>query len=125
MEKVIDRNAKKRKDRNTTERNKNGWMDFIERKEGQVWKDIWNGNWRQCWKCEQVCWQVPRGFFIGTFISEPPDQMLSYDFPGSFRNRKYAESNSGQERTKSGTLPVTDKDLASTYVLCCLSPTCP
>ena len=28
--------------------------------------------------------------------------MLSYDFPGSFRNGKYAEDNSGQERTKSG-----------------------
>ena len=51
--------------------------------------------------------------------------VLSYDFPGSFRNGKYAENNSGQERTKSGTLPVTDKDLASTYVLCRLSPTCP
>ena len=51
--------------------------------------------------------------------------LLSYDFPGSFRNRKYAGDNSGQERTKSGTLPVTDKDLASTYVLCHLSPTCP
>ena len=51
--------------------------------------------------------------------------MLSYDFPGSFRNGKYAENNSGQERTKSGTLPVTDKDLASTYVLCRPSPTCP
>ena len=51
--------------------------------------------------------------------------VLSYDFPGSFWNGKYVEDNSGQERTKSGTLPVTDKDLASTYVLCCLSPTCP
>ena len=51
--------------------------------------------------------------------------VLSYDFPGSFRNGKYAEDNSGQERTKSGMLPVTDKDLASTYVLCHLSPTCP
>ena len=61
-----------------------------------------------------------------TLISKwknPP--VLSYDFPGSFRNGKYAEDNSGQERTKSGTLPVTDKDLASTYVLCHLSPTCP
>ena len=44
---------------------------------------------------------------------------------GSFRNGKYVENNSGQERTKSRTLPVTDKDLASTYVLCRLSPTCP
>ena len=52
-------------------------------------------------------------------------QVLSYDFPGSFQNRKYAENNSRQERTKSGTLPVTDKDLASTYVLCHPSPTCP
>ena len=51
--------------------------------------------------------------------------LLSYDFLGSFRNRKYVENNSGQERTKSGMLPVTDKDLASTYVLCHLSPTCP
>ena len=51
--------------------------------------------------------------------------MLSYDFPGSFRNGKYAENNSGQERIKSGTLPVTDKDLASTYMLCRPSPTCP
>ena len=51
--------------------------------------------------------------------------MLSYDFPGSFWNGKYAESNSRQERTKSGMLPVTDKDLASTYVLCHPSPTCP
>ena len=51
--------------------------------------------------------------------------VLSYDLPGSFRNGKYAENNSGQERTKSRTLPVTDKDLASTYVLCCPSPTCP
>ena len=41
--------------------------------------------------------------------------LLSYDFPGSFWNRKYAENNSRQERTKSG------KDLASTYVLCRLS----
>ena len=28
--------------------------------------------------------------------------VLSYDFPGSFQNGKYAEDNSGQERTKSG-----------------------
>ena len=51
--------------------------------------------------------------------------VLSYDFPGSLQNGKYAENNSGQERTKSRMLPVTDKDLASTYVLCCPSPTCP
>ena len=51
--------------------------------------------------------------------------VLSYDFPRSFWNGKYAEDNSGQERTKSGMLPVTDKDLASTYVLCRPSPTCP
>ena len=38
------------------------------------------------------------------------NKLLSYDFPGSFRNGKYAENNSGQERTKSGMLPVTDKD---------------
>ena len=48
--------------------------------------------------------------------------VLSYDFPGSFRNGKYVENNSRQERTKSRTLPVTDKDLASTYVLCCVVP---
>ena len=57
-------------------------------------------------------------------IDEQQD-LLSYDFLGSFRNRKYAEDNSGQERTKSRMLPVTDKDLASTYVLCHPSPTCP
>ena len=51
--------------------------------------------------------------------------LLSYDFPGYFRNGKYAEDKSGQERTKSRTLPVTDKDLASMYVLCHPSPTCP
>ena len=43
--------------------------------------------------------------------------MLSYDFPGSFWNGKYAENNSRQEGTKSRMLPVTDKDLAST--MCC------
>ena len=58
MEKVIE----KRKDGNTMERNKNGRMDFIEWKEGRDWKDIWNGNWRQCRKCEQVCWRVTKKF---------------------------------------------------------------
>ena len=55
----------------------------------------------------------------------PGAPLLSYDLPWSFWNGKYVENNSGQERTKSGTLPVTDKDLASMYVLCHLSPTCP
>ena len=32
MEKVIDRNAMKRKDGNTMERNKNGQMDLLNRK---------------------------------------------------------------------------------------------
>ena len=52
-------------------------------------------------------------------------KMLSYKFPGSFQNGKDVENNSRQECTKSGTLPVTDKDLASMYVLCHPSPTCP
>ena len=51
--------------------------------------------------------------------------VLSYNFLWSIWNGKDVENNSGQECTKSGTLPVTDKDLASMYVLCCLSPTCP
>ena len=46
----------------TTERNKNGRTDFIEWKKGQVWKDIWNGNRRQCRKHEQVRWQVTKRF---------------------------------------------------------------
>ena len=61
----------------------------------------------------------------GIIVETDNNTVLSYDLPGSFQNGKYAENNSGQERTKSGTLPVTDKDLASTYVLCCPSPTCP
>ena len=72
-------------------------------------------------------------YFDSTSVNRGEDEnecvgltkVLSYDLPGSFQNGKYAEDNSRQERTKSGTLPVTDKDLASTYVLCCPSPTCP
>ena len=59
-ERVIDGNAMKRKDVNTMERNKNGQTDFIEQKEGWVWKDIWNGNQRQCRKHEQVRWWVTK-----------------------------------------------------------------
>ena len=55
-------NAMKRKDGNTTERNQNGQTDFIEQKEGRVWKDIWNGNQRQCQKHEQVRWWVTKRF---------------------------------------------------------------
>ena len=47
---------------NIMEKNKNGWTDSIEQREGQVWKDIWNGNWRQCQKHEQVHWQVTKRF---------------------------------------------------------------
>ena len=43
--------------RNIMEKNKDGWTDSIEQREGQVWKDIWNGNWRQFQKREQVHWQ--------------------------------------------------------------------
>ena len=50
------------KDGNITEKNKNGQTDSIEQKEGRVWKDMWNGNWRQCQKHEQVCWQVTKRF---------------------------------------------------------------
>ena len=50
-------------------------------------------------------------------------RLLSYNFPRSFWNGKDVENNSGQECTKSGMLPVTDKDLASMYLLCRLSPT--
>ena len=44
------------------EKNKNGQTDFSEQKKGQVWKDIWNENWRQCQKHEQVCWWVTKRF---------------------------------------------------------------
>ena len=50
--------------------------------------------------------------------------LLSYELLRSFQNGKDAENNSGQEFTKSRMLPVTDKDLASMYVLCHPSPTC-
>ena len=50
------------KDGNITEKNKNGQTDSIEWREGQVWKDIWNGNQRQCQKHEQVHWRVTKRF---------------------------------------------------------------
>ena len=55
-------NAIEGKDGNIMEKNKNGQTDFIEWEEGWVWKDIWNGNQRQCQKCEQVRWQVTKRF---------------------------------------------------------------
>ena len=69
------RKCKETEGRKTTERNKK-WTDgFIERKEGRVWKDIWNGNQRQCRKHEQVRWQVTKRFLhqylhIQTTLSE-------------------------------------------------------
>ena len=81
----------------------------------------WIANNRETLTTEQYNFTLFMKEFHALFL----DPVLSYDFPGSFWNGKYAEDNSGQERTKSGTLPVTDKDLASTYVLCRPSPTCP
>ena len=44
------------------EKNKNGQTDSIELKGDQVWKDMWNGNQKQCRKREQVCWWVTKRF---------------------------------------------------------------
>ena len=61
-----------------------------------------------------------------TYVSEMiKRKVLSYGFWDPFRMESMQRIIPDRKEQSLGTLPVTDKDLASTYVLCHLSPTCP